>query len=106
MKVMKVLTQNDIKIRFVVVLLTMLFDDRFTKPIVIFRGENAAYEFIKAIIKEYKYCKKVMNKHFNKNLIMSEEEEHLFQQSNSCWICKKLIDNDEEKVRDHCHVTG
>ena len=47
-----------------------------------------------------------MNKHFDKNLIMSEKEEHLFQQSNSCWICKKLIDNDEEKVRDHCHVTG
>ena len=45
-----------------------------------------------------------MNKHFNKNLIMSEEEEHLFQQSNSCWICKKLIHNDEEKVGDHCHV--
>ena len=81
-------------------------DDRFTKPIVVYTGENAAYEFIKAILKEYKYCKKVMNKHFNKNLIMSEEEEHLFQQSNSCWICKKLIDNDEEKVRDHCHVTG
>ena len=37
---------------------------------------------------------------------MSEEEKHLFHQSNSCWICKKLIDNDEEKVRDHCHVTG
>ena len=47
-----------------------------------------------------------MNKHFDKNLIMSEEEEHLFQQSNSCSICKKLIDNDEEKVRDHCHVAG
>ena len=47
-----------------------------------------------------------MNKHFNKDLIMSEEEEHLFQQSNSCWICKKLVDNDNEKVRDHCHVTG
>ena len=59
-------------------------DDRFTKPIVVYRGKNAAYEFIKAIVKEYKYCKKVMNKHFNKNLIMSEEEEHLFQQSKSC----------------------
>ena len=46
-----------------------------------------------------------MNKHFNKNLIMSEREKHLFQQSNSCWICKKLIDNDEEKVKNHCHVT-
>ena len=31
-----------------------------------------------------------MNKHFNKNLIISEEEEHLFQQSNSCWICKNV----------------
>ena len=26
---------------------------------------------------------------------MSEEQEHLFQRSNSCWICKKLIDNEE-----------
>ena len=81
-------------------------DDRVTKPMVVSRGENAAYEFIKAILKEYKYCRKVMKKHFNENLIMSEEEEHLFQQSSSCWICKKLLDNYEEKVRDHCHVTG
>ena len=29
-------------------------------------GQNAAYEYIKAILKEYKYCKKVMNKDFNK----------------------------------------
>ena len=81
-------------------------DDRFTKPIVVFRGENAAYEFIKAILKEYEYCKKVMKKHFNKSLIMSGEEEHLFQQNNSCWICEKFIDNGDEKVKDHCHVTG
>ena len=47
-----------------------------------------------------------MKKHFNKNLIMSEEEKHLYQQSTSCQICKQLIDNDEEKVRGHCHVSG
>ena len=46
-----------------------------------------------------------MNEHFNKDLIMTEEE-HLFQQSNSCWICKKIINHDDEKVRDHCHITG
>ena len=34
------------------------------------------------------------------------EEEHLFQESKSCWICKKFIDNDDEKVRDHCHISG
>ena len=47
-----------------------------------------------------------MNKHFNKNLIMSEKEEHLFQQNNSFLICKKLIGNDEENNGGHCHVTG
>ena len=46
-----------------------------------------------------------MKKHFNKNLIMSEEEEQ-FQSSNTCWICKKLIDNADEKVRGHYHITG
>ena len=74
-------------------------DDRFTKRIVVYRGENIAYEFIKEILKKYKYCRKVMNKHFNKNVIISEEEEHLFQESNSCWICKNLINNDEGKSK-------
>ena len=35
-------------------------DDRFSKPIVVFRRENAAYEFIKAVLKEYEQCKKVV----------------------------------------------
>ena len=50
-------------------------NDRFSKLIVVFKGENAAYEFTKAILKGFEYCKKVTKKHFNKNL---------FQQSNSC----------------------
>ena len=58
------------------------------------------------VLEEHKYCKKIIKKHFNKNSIMPEEEENLFQKSNNCWICKKLIDNDDEKVRNHCHVTG
>ena len=92
---------------FLVVMLIKLFfiDDRFSKSIVVYRGENAAYKFIKAILEEHKYCKKIMKKHFNKNLIMTEKEEYLFQESNNCWICKKLTDNDE-KIRDHCQVTG
>ena len=34
---------------------------------------------------------------------MSKEEDEQFQSSNTCWICEKLID--DENVRDHCHVT-
>ena len=51
-----------------------------------------------------------------------KKEEEKFQSSNTCWICEKLIDNDDdddddddddcdddhddEKVRDPSHVTG
>ena len=45
-----------------------------------------------------------MKKHFNKNLIISEEEKQ-FQLSDACQICKKFIAYDGEKVRDHFHVT-
>ena len=47
-----------------------------------------------------------MRKHFNKNLIMSVEEEKRFEQRNICWICSKLIDFSDGKVRDHCHISG
>ena len=37
---------------------------------------------------------------------MSKKEEEQFQSRNICWIYEKLIDDDDEKVRHHCHVTG
>ena len=58
-------------------------DDKFTKPIVVFRDEDAVYEFIKAILKEYQYCKR-MNENFNKKFILSKEEEEQSQSSNTC----------------------
>ena len=65
-------------------------DNRFSKPIVVYRSENAAYEFIKAILKEYKYCKKIMKKHFN-NLLLSAEEEHLFNKVIVVGFVKRLL---------------
>ena len=41
-------------------------NDKFSKPIVVFRGENTAFKFIKAILKEYEYCKKVTKKYLKK----------------------------------------
>ena len=37
---------------------------------------------------------------------MSEKEEGQFQSSNTCWICEKVIDDDDDKVRRHRHMTG
>ena len=99
LKVMKALThkkyQDHIPCRFAYKVVCI--DDKFSKPIVVYRGKNTAYEFIKTILKEYKHWKTIMKNHLNKNLIMIEEEKYLFQQSNSCYICKKLIDNDDKK---------
>ena len=37
---------------------SLCVDDEFRKPIVVFRGEHATNEFIKAILKEHRYFKK------------------------------------------------
>ena len=104
---MKVLTQKKYQshVSFSFAYKLICVDDEFTKPIVIFRCKNTAYKFIESTFKEFEFCKKVMKKYFNKNLIMSEKQEEQFQSSNIFLICEKLIDNDNEKVRDHCRVT-
>ena len=74
-------------------------DNRFSKRIAVYRGENAAYEFIKAILKEYKYCKKVMNKHFNKNWIMSEKKDIYFNKVTLDGFVKNLLVMIKKKKR-------
>ena len=44
--------------------------------------------------------------HFNKNLAMSAEYEERFQLSDKCWICDKSFDAENNKVKDHCNITG
>ena len=81
-------------------------DNKFSKDVVLYRGKNAVFKFIEMISKEYAYCRKGMKKHFNKTLEMTAKQNEEFERSNICWICGKLIDLDQNKVRDHCHITG
>ena len=37
---------------------------------------------------------------------MSAEQNEEFEKICICWICSKLIENEDNKVRDHCHITG
>ena len=62
LKVMKVLTQKKYQdlVPGSFAYKVVCIGYRFTKPIVVFRGENATYELIKAILKEYKHCKKTL----------------------------------------------
>ena len=97
---------KNIKITFLVVLLTNLFVLMINLPSqqLFLEVKMLLMNLLEKFLKSISIVKKVMKKHFNKNLIMSEEEEQ-FQSSNTCWICENPIDNDDEKVRDHCHVT-
>ena len=80
-------------------------DDKFSKNFVLYRRKNAVCKFIKCIFKEYGFCRSVMKKHFNKNLVMTAEENEEFERFNICWVCGKLIEFND-KVRDHCHISG
>ena len=56
------------------------------------------------MIEENKHCSEVIKKHFNKELVMTIEQNEDFRNSTKCWICGSgYIDNDVE-VRDHCHI--
>ena len=79
-------------------------DNKFSKDVVLYRGKNTVYKFIQCIFKEYCYCRRVMKKHFNQNLVMTAEQNEDFERSNICCICGKLIDIVDNKVRDHCHI--
>ena len=69
-------------------------------------GEDAVYNFIRSMIEESKYCSNVMKKHFNKELVMTKEDNEEFENSTKCWICDSVYIDTDVKVRHHCHITG
>ena len=47
---------------------------KYNKKFVMYRGKDVFNKFIKSVLSEYGYCKKLIRKYFCKNLIMSAEE--------------------------------
>ena len=81
-------------------------DDKFSKTVVLYREKNAVDKFIDTTLEEYGYYSGVTKKHFNKNLVMSAEDEERFQSSNKCWICDILFDIGDNRVGEHCCITS
>ena len=70
----------------------MCIDNKYSKKNCLYRGKNEVNKLIKCIFKEYGYYRSVMKKNFNKNLVMTAEQNEEFERSNICWICGKPID--------------
>ena len=47
-----------------------------------------------------------MKKHFDKELVMTKEDNGNFKNSSKCWICDNYYIDNDVKVRDHCYITG
>ena len=81
-----------------------MIDDRFTLPSIIFKEKNCINEFITWVLDKQKWTDQIIKHYFNKKLIMTNEDEEIYNNSHICWICKQELNTD--KVRDHCHVMG
>ena len=82
------------------------YDDKYSKPVQIHRGENAVYKFMEKMLGEVTYCKNIMKKEFNKPLKMTDDEELSFKLEQKCHICEESYKDKDLRVRDHCHITG
>ena len=82
------------------------YDDKYSKPVQIYRGENAVYKFMENMLEEVNWCKQTMKKRFNKPLKMTKKNETDFQKAIKCHICDIKYTNKDIRVRDHCHITG
>ena len=82
------------------------YDDKYNKPVQIYRGENAVHKFMENMLEEVNWCKSKMKKHFNKPLKMTKENETDFQKAAKCHICDIKYTDKDVRVRDHCHITG
>ena len=79
-------------------------DDRFTLPSIIFKGKDCINKFIASVLDKQKWTKQIIKQYFNKRLIMTNEDEEIYNNSHIYWICKQELNTD--KVKDHCHVTS
>ena len=54
------------------------YNDKYSKYTCIYRGENAVYKFREKMLEEVEYCKAVIKEHFNKPLVMTEDDKQCF----------------------------
>ena len=81
-------------------------DDKFSKSFKSYLGKDVVYNFISSMVEKSKYCSDVMKKYFNKELVMTKENNEDFENSAKCWICDNDYIDTDVKVKDHYHITG
>ena len=63
-------------------------------------AKDCINKFIAWVLDKQKWTKQRTKQYFNKRLIMTSEDEEIYNNSHICWICKQELNMDN--VRDHC----
>ena len=58
------------------------------------------------MLEEVEYCKKMVKRHFNKNLKATNNDLRNFNEPSECYICKVKYVEGEKPIMDHCRITG
>ena len=82
------------------------YDDEFSKRIKIYHGKNAVNQFLESMLEEVTYCKEIVNKHFNKPLIIMKDDVTHFEHADKCHICNMKFGDKDVCFRDYCTITG
>ena len=65
-------------------------DDKFNKLFKTYLGKDPVQNFINSMIEDSKYCKDVMKKHFNKELVIAKEDNEDFKNSTKGYVYGKV----------------
>ena len=85
--------------------LVCCYDDKYSKPIQTYRGENAVYGFMEKMLEEVEYCKDIIKKHSNEPLVMTKDDKKQFERVDECYICGENYTEKDMRVKDHCQIT-
>ena len=80
--------------------------DKYSKSVRLYRGENAAENFLRNLLKENEEIQKIIKTQFHERMKITQEQDREFKRSTKCYICEKKFTKKSIKVRDHCHLTG
>ena len=78
-------------------------DPNVSRQLVMYRGEDAAEEFVRYLQQE---AKQLFHDYITtpKSMLLTSTELQSFNHGTTCHICAKPLGDDE--VRDHCHIVG
>ena len=67
-----------------------------------YTGEDAAQKFVEMLEEDIKIIANIPEK----KMIFEKEENERFEKETKCWMCNEEFNDEDVKVRDHCHFTG